>query len=372
MKVKIDRMQFFLLFPNLVFAKAIGITAGIFSRRIGGDTWSSMTIGLIAGLPFMMIMVYVSSKFPEKSITQYSQELLGKAVGRLIGIILFIYFGIGYAISANVLLLHLKEYFLPETPFVALCIVYTLICAYGVMLGIEVSLRFSFLGFFMLLAITFTMITGTMNDFRLINLQPFFDKGIVDNIRYSVYIFTDIGIPILSVGFIYPLINIKRKIKTITLLSCLLASILVVVWPFFETGVMGADVMKQFVIVCMQQIRNAQLTIYLPRYELLMVSFFVWTVFVQSSVMFWCSLYSFKQATNYKKDKITMSFFIIAFILMTNRLGNDHIDYVEFLVSPWMQISLGLSVGLPLILLIAYMVRNKLSKKSSSKQCANT
>jgi cation/acetate symporter len=40
-------MQYFLMIPNLIFGKAIGITAGVMARKIGADTWFSMTIGFV-------------------------------------------------------------------------------------------------------------------------------------------------------------------------------------------------------------------------------------------------------------------------------------------------------------------------------------
>jgi type III secretory pathway component EscS len=85
---KIDRMQYFFMIPNLLFGKAIGITAGVMVRKLGADTWISMTIGFMIGIIIMLLMVYLCSKFPGKTIIEFSEELLGKWVGRGIGLLL--------------------------------------------------------------------------------------------------------------------------------------------------------------------------------------------------------------------------------------------------------------------------------------------
>lgn len=367
MKVKIDQIQFFSMIPNLVYGKAIGITAGIFARRIGADVWSSMIIGFLLGTLIVMCVIYIGSKFPEKTIIQYSEELLGTGISKIIGLILCVFFAIAYMISANVITLHLKEYLLTDTPFIVLCLLYTLLILYGVILGIEVIVRFSFFGIVMTLLLDISMVVGVMNKFRIRNLLPILDTGIISNISNSIYLFSDLAMVIFAVGMIYPMLNKKKHSGKLTLGAMALCTALVVVWPITEVGVMGADVMKKFVVVCMQQARNAQLTMYMPRYELIMVIFFVWGMVVQSAVMMYSCVYSFKQASGVSRDKGILIPLVPVLILGTYVIGYDHNQYVQFIASPWSQICAVLSIGIPLLLLIAYVFRNK-EKEDRKKQ----
>lgn len=90
---KTNRMQYFLMIPNLIFGKAIGITAGVMARKIGADTWLSMTIGFVIGISVMLLITYLCSRFPDKTIIQFSEELCGKWIGRGIGLILAVLCG---------------------------------------------------------------------------------------------------------------------------------------------------------------------------------------------------------------------------------------------------------------------------------------
>lgn len=370
MKQKIDRLQYFFMIPSLLFGKAIGITSGVIVRKIGSDVWVAMIIGFIFGTIAAILMAYICSKFPEKTMVEFAEDLFGKWIAKLIALILAVYFAYAYAVSANVMTLHLKEYFLPETPFIVLCIVYTVLCTYGVIMGAEVVIRFSFFGFFMLWAINITMILGTLADFRILNIFPIFDKGIKANITSSIYVFCDTAMAILAIGMIYPMLNNKKKSVSITLGAMIAGAISVIIWPFFEIAVLGAEVMKQFVVVCMQQVRSAQLTRYLPRYELIMVSFFVWSLYVQSVLMFWGSDYCIKRIVGIKKGKLVAYLLTPILIWLTNYLGHDHQVYIGFLNAPWAQVSTALGVGLPILFLIAVTfkeMRNKHRKKKTKQ-----
>ena len=361
--IKIDRVQYFFMIPNLLFGKAIGVTAGVMVRKLGADTWLSMTMGFAIGILIMLLMTYLCSKFPEKTIIQFSQELLGKWTSRGIGLLLALFFIMTYGASASTLMLHLQEYFLPQTPFFIICILYTSLCMYGVFLGIEVIVRFSLVGFIMSVLISVAMVTGTLGDLKTINLRPIMDNGVLPNIFGSMYIFGDIAMAILAVGFLYPMLNKKQKVFKLTFWSMVLGAFLVLLWPLCETMVLGPALMKQYVVVCMQQIRSAQLTKYLPRYELIMVSFFVFEMFVQSATMAFCAKHCFKQITGIKKDWILILLITVALIVVAYFMSVDHNKYIDFLTTPYSQICAILSITLPIILLIVAMFRGKLKKQ---------
>ena len=298
-----------------------------------------------------------------KVFIQFSEEILGKWTGKIIGLILTFFFIIAFATSANVMMQHLSKYFLPLTPFYILCLVYILVCMYGTFLGIEVVVRFSLLGFVMLIVLNITMVIGTFNDFQLDNLLPLLDKGIVENLSGSVYAFSDIAMGILGVAILYPMINNKQKSISLTFWAFVLSAIVIVMWPVFEIGVMGSDLMKRFVLCCMEQVRSAQFTQYLPRYELLMLSFFSFSIYVQSVAMFYCAKYSFKQITGIKKDMNIILPLTVVLFFLTYFMGNNENDFVNFLAGPWSLICAILSVGLPLILFITALFRGMLKVK---------
>lgn len=362
MRAKISRMQYFFTIPNLMYCKAIGITSGIIARKVGGDTWIADSFALSVGIVLMILMTYLSSRFPEKTIIQYATELLGKWPARLLALILTFFFTVAFATSANVMIIHLKEYFLLQTPLLVVCLAYVLLCMYGAYLGIEVAVRFALLGFFMSLAVNVTTLLGTMRDIRLINLLPLMDKGIVADVSNSIYLYSDMAMPILAVGIMYPMLNSKHKSLSLSFWAWVVGAVNILLWPVMETAVLGPDLMQKYIVVCMTQVRAAQFTKYLPRYELLMMSFFAFSIYVQSVTMFHCAKHSIKQMTGIKKDwHIIIPLGIIS-LGITYLMIYDRMIFVDFLTYPWPQVCAALSIGLPLLLLLTGLTRGKLKQ----------
>lgn len=363
MKAKISKAQLFFLIPNLLFGKAIGVTVGVMVRSMGTDVWTSMIIGYIIGFGIIMLIAYLGSRFPEKTIIQHSENIIGKWGGKLIGGILTLFFIGAFAASANTMILHVSEYFLQNTPYLLVCLVYVLVCAVAVYYGFEVFMRYSVIALIGAITITATMIIGTLQDFDFMNLKPFFEKGIVTNLTNSYYVFGDIAFAIFALAIIFPAVNNKKRNGTTLFWSYLVGTVLIIIWPFFETAVMGNDIMKRYVIVCMEQVRCAQFTKYFPRFELIMVIFFTFSMVIQSSAMFYCAKYSFKQITGIKKDIFIIIPLALILLIITYFTGMDDNMYINLLASPWSQICAVMSIGLPLILFIVALLRGQLKKK---------
>ena len=149
------------------------------------------------------------------------------------------------------------------------------------------------------------------------------------------------------------MLNKKKKSLSLSFWASITATVMVVIWPFMETATMGADVMKQFVIVCMQHIRGVQLTRFFPRSELIMINLFVWSVYIQSAIMLFCCIYSAKQVIKIKKEWHLSVPLTAILLVITYYLGFDHNKFADFLAYLWPQAVAALSIGLPTILLIA-------------------
>ena len=194
MEVKVSRLQYFCLITNLLYGKAIGLTTGAMVRVIGSDVWTSMTIVFIAGTVLILIVAYTGSKFPDMTIVDYSNQLLGKWITGFFSILLTVFFAFAFVTSANTMTLHVKQYLLPETPFFVLCLLYTALALYGVLLGIEVIIRISFAAFVMIVLFNIITVIGTLQDFRVMNILPIMDKGIARNITTSMLSSGDLGL----------------------------------------------------------------------------------------------------------------------------------------------------------------------------------
>jgi len=357
--------MYFLLIVNILWDKAIGATSSVMARAVGQDTWISMSFGFMVGALVMLIMAYLNSRFPEKTIVQYTEELWGKVAGVIIGLLLAVFFIVAFGVCANVLIIHASAYFLPETPVIVLCVVFTLLCMYAVYLGIEVIARYAFFGIGSILLMNGLMTLGGLEDFRLIDLLPLMDRGILPDISGSIYLFGDTALAILAAGFLYPLLDSGKHTLSLSFGAMIVGGALVTVWPVFETAVLGAGVMERYVFCCMEQARATELTRYFPRFELIMVSLFTAGCVVQSSTMAYCAKVAIRQATGIKKDSYVIIALTVIGVTVTYFIGVDNNYYSNFLAYPWSQICAALCIGLPTLLLLTAWVRGKLKHQEA-------
>ncbi|MGE5370836.1 MAG: GerAB/ArcD/ProY family transporter [Solirubrobacterales bacterium] len=365
---RIGPMQYWLMIPCLVFSKGIGITAGITARMVETDAWLAMAMGFGLGMLVLLGTSYLGSRFPDKTIVEYSELLLGRWLGKVIAALLAIYFMAAYAVLSNVITMHIHHYFLPETPYLVICLIWVLLSAYGIYLGIEVIVRFGSIGFLGIILITLTMLTGTVLDIKPINLLPLMDKGFGADLGASIYVLSDISVAILASAYLIPLLNSKKKLMTLSFWAMAAGAILVLSWPLFETMVIGPDLMKQYLMVCMEQIRCAQLTKYLPRYELIMVSFFVFGVLVQSLTTFYCAQYAIGRLTGVKNRVFLLVPLAAVLLAATYFLAHDMNNYINIITYPYSQVSTAFGIGLPVFLLLIALVRGKLGRKEEKSE----
>ena len=97
-----------------------------------------------------------------------------------------------------------------------------------------------------------------------------------------------------------------------------------------------------------------------------MVSFFTFSIFIQSVAMFYCATHSIKQVTGIKKDKYIIIPLSVIVFFVTFVLGFDINNYANFLAFPWPQICAILSTLIPFILIFTALVKGKLKKQTTS------
>ncbi|TGE34049.1 GerAB/ArcD/ProY family transporter [Desulfosporosinus sp. Sb-LF] len=109
----------------------------------GRDGWMSILPGFVMGIPYGLMVLSFLAQYPQKNLLQITEILLGKWIGKIIGIMYILitgYFGglllgqVGNIYEGSIM---------PLTPFWLFCLGALLLVFYLVSSGIEVLARFS-------------------------------------------------------------------------------------------------------------------------------------------------------------------------------------------------------------------------------------
>lgn len=207
------------------------------SRR---DAWLALIIAWFLDVILAIVYAYMGIRFPGENFVQYSITILGKYLGKVIGLMFPIFFLITASLLMRTISLAIDTTVLPRTPmFVVLCSGYILI-AYCVKKGIEVIARSSeILGPIYLLsfAILFILVSPSV---KLERLMPQLADGFYPVFTGGIFILSFIGICIMMAMFI-PICNRIENGFLAKFIAVSIGTIVVSILIFFCIGVFGAE-----------------------------------------------------------------------------------------------------------------------------------
>lgn len=345
--------------------------SGVLAREVGRDMWISGAISVITTLFFTFIIVYIGRSFPDKTIVEYSEDLLWTIPGKLLGVVLTIYFFVASANAVSIYIHHLTDFLLPETPFMVVTVLHVAVVSYMVWKGPEVIARMGVIGFGLAILFYFLVFLASLSEVDFNRLMPFFDSGVLAVGKASLSADSFIGINQIMIAMLLPMVLTKKKAFGTAASGLCIGGFFFIFYFIVELMVMGPQVISLMRIPSMDFVRSIQITQYLHRFESFMVGLWYWSILVQASLLAYCSLKAFTQTIGIKKEK-TISIFVfiygIAMVILTYYIADDRILFLNFRESTWQYISLPIQYGLPILLLLALGIR-KIFSGNKNKKC---
>ncbi|HJV46822.1 MAG TPA: GerAB/ArcD/ProY family transporter [Bacillota bacterium] len=363
MKVQITNGMYMALIMNMVYAKAVGLTQGIMAREIGRDIWVATIFSTIQGCLAIALIAIVLRRTPNEDLIGHTQVLMGKWMGKLVALVILVFFIGAYSSVMITYVFHLMDYFLPEMPIVVFVLVAFMTGAYGIFFGIEVISRMALTGVFCMLALNILLLLGTLKNFDVQEMLPFFESGFFPTLWASRQNDTDWAMAVLMSAMIMPTVkNEKIWVKSGTL-GVAIGGLLVAQWPLLETTVLSPEVTGQYIVACMQMARSAHIGEFIHRYEMIMVAFFAFSLLVQISMCMYCATMATSKIVgvkDYRRLILPVGFVLNA---VAYWVVLDHNRAMDLLSNKWPALSLPIVIGLPLLLwLIGFFFKKKFQK----------
>ncbi|MFK2826917.1 endospore germination permease [Bacillus sp. B190/17] len=239
-KGKISSLQMaMLLYPTIV-ATAILSVPSITAKYAKQDLWMSPIIASFIGFITVFIAVRLHKLYPDQTIIQMSQQIVGQVLGKVISFfILFFYIHINGEI--------IREYaefivssFLFQTPITVIIASMTLLCGLAVYGGLEVVGRAAQL-FFPLFVIPILLFVPLLSpNFELGSMLPILERGMLPPIKGAIVTsgwFTEFFLIIFLLPFLvdkdkgmkYGMMTVLAVMVTLTVVN------LVVLWTLGVT-----------------------------------------------------------------------------------------------------------------------------------------
>lgn len=364
-KVVINNKQFRDILICITWPTAINYASGILAREVGRDMWICGVISILTVLPFVFITIHIGQNFPDKTIVEYSKELLGSVLGKGLGLMLTIYFFLIASSTASMYIQHLSDFLLPQTPFLVVTVLHVFVISYLVWKGTEVIARTAVIAFAMAIIFYLLVLMASLPEIDINRITPFFDSGVVPVFKASLKCDTFVSMMPLIIAMLMPMVHDKKRTFRTAASGLLIGGSFFVFYFIVELMVMGPQVVALMRIASMDFVRSIQITQYLHRFESFMVALWYWSILSQAGIMAACSLEAFMQTTSIKeKNPLIIIIFGLIMIILTYYMGHDKVFFLNLRENVWQYFALPIDFGVPLLLFLAFGVRRLTSTKS--------
>lgn len=251
------------------------------------DAWVAALIALGGTLLTAGIIAGLGGRYPEQSLVEFGQRLLGKWPGKMVAVIVLWSFLHLVSIQLRLYGEMIVTAFLPLTPLVFVNVAMVLLAAYAAYMGVEVVGRLADLLFpVFVLGVATTLLAAT-GAWRWENLQPVLGRGLMPAMRAAVTP-TAVSAEFMVLAILIPSLTEPRKALRTSLAATALAFLTLIVVAVAVVAVLGADAVARTVFPFLQMARSLRVTEFLERIEAPAVWTWGMGVFIALSTFMYC------------------------------------------------------------------------------------
>ncbi|AIQ15118.1 GerAB/ArcD/ProY family transporter [Paenibacillus durus] len=345
-----------LMFTFLMGSAAVIVpsSATSFAKQ---DGWLVIIIAALIGIAVVLLFTSLGLLFPKQSIIQYSEIILGKWFGKIVGLLYVLYpFYLGSLVTGL-----FRDYVtttaLPRTPPIVVSGPLLFVIAYAVWGGIETLGRVNQLILPFRELIVMLTIFLLVTEFKWDNLTPFMGQGIVPVMKGSISAASlPFGETILF-AMLLPNISNIQKVKRYYILATIFGGMLLTIAVLISILVLGPAIAARLNYPTHEIIKYIEKMGFLTDMDILGMLLWITSGFMKIAVCYYCTVVGLAQwcrLSDYRSIVIPVG--ILLFIFSIVAYGTIMEDAV-FASTIWPFFSFPFVILFPLLMLIIAKIR---------------
>lgn len=367
-KGKISALQMGILMYHAILATGIlFIPASVFEAA-KQDLWISPILASPLGVLSIYIAYRLNKLYPEATILQYSEHILGTFLGKVLGLVLLILL----VTSLSVMFWQYGEFvvseFLPHTPKVVIIGMMLLLCAFALHGGLEVISRLSGMVFPVFFFLFLVIIILLLPDVDMKRMLPVMENGWMPALKGSWVLYTwfaQFGI----VYFFLPFLTDRQKGMKFGMLSVFVVTLTLVVTNLIVIWVFG-DVTANFNAPLMSASRYISIAEFLSHLESLVMALWIAGTFIKLCAFYYIVVLGTAQWLNlssYRLLILPIGFLVGVFAMQAFLNTAEAAEHFE-VVSRGVMDTLVYGVAIPAFLLCAAYLRTTFFKRKGASK----
>ncbi|WP_334074286.1 GerAB/ArcD/ProY family transporter [Paenibacillus sp. A14] len=331
------------------------------------DAWIAALIGVLFGFITLSVHVLLARMYPEKNLMQICEALLGKWIGKFVGLLFLITF---FLAGPTTVLQEVGTFvtiqMMPETPIEAIIILFGVTVALGARLGLEVLTRSTELMFPWVLFLFTAMTLLLLSEVKLEKTLPVLEFGVAPLFSAALSFASVVFFPHIILLMIYPAsANHPKQAHKAVYIGTLIGSIVLVIVVALTILVLGPNITAKSMYPSYLLAQKINIGNFLQRIEAVMAIMWFISLFFRISLYLYMIVAGLSQIFGIKNSQALVlpagwTMITMAVFIYPNVAYRQSWD-----AKVWIPYTLVIGVLLPLLLLGLHGIRKLWSRKSA-------
>ncbi len=352
---KISPYQF--MFSVACYMQASILLGSTFIPLLKQDTWMAVLFAGIICIPFLIVFLTLSKRFPGLNLFQIHNEVFGPVIGRIISGIFILYFLVLASLNLSDFNAFINTTILPKTPNIVIVGSFMIVCAWAVRNGIEIIVRYA--GVFTFASILLLVLTVLFTS-DLINprhLLPMFQQPLKNYVQATNTSLAANFSELVLVLMVFPSVNTDKTGKFL-FLGYTIGFLTIFLTMISDISVLGSTV-GLFSKPSYEVIRMITVSETISRLEIIFSAAIILRFYFRISMIYYVLTLAIAQFFNLKSYRPIV--LVTGMLIITNMYPLQASSVVS---QSWTRNSRAIlwmfvDFGLPLLTLIIALIRKK-------------
>ena len=355
-QVRISGRQIYFIAFCLIISSSV-LSGRTIIKEAKQDAWLVILIGLGVNALYSVVLYRLGLRYPQQTLFQYSEKILGKLPGKFVGFIFVLFFLAMGAILLRTTLDSLTTALMPETPPVALGIIFLLVSTYAVYAGLEVLARISEIIAPMVFISLLSIILFNLKWIDLDKLKPILQLSPMEVIEFSLLPSGLFGLSI-AFGGLMAYHNDPQKALRSQLGGVITGVILIMLLLMAYISIYGPSTGPKHIFVIYRLAQTVKVGDFFERLEAVEVFLWIAGNFVTVSIFYYLSALGLGQLLRLNQYQSITPFIGITMMVTSQIIFHSIADRFVFTMKIFPYLALGVEGFLTSFLLIVSFFRH--------------
>lgn len=362
-KGKISIRQLTLLVMLITIGDSILVAPSITALGAKQDAWISSILGMALGLLTVYIFSKVGKLYPQLSLIQSIQKIMGKWIGTLVALLYLVFFLFNNVAYMREIGDFMTIEMMQETPIQAIQILFICIVIMAVRLGLEIMGRTAEIFAPWVIVLFLILIISVSPQIEFKNLQPTMENGIKPVLKGAIPFLSFPFTELVAFMMLLPNVNQQNKITRGLLQGTWFGGVILFLIVLVSILVLGADQATRSTYPSYTLAKRISVGGFFERVEAMIAILWMLTMFLKISLYLYVFILGLAQLLKLKEYQM-LALPTAMILISLSATMPPSITYYQNLISiywPYYDLTYGLLF--PLLLLIVCFVQRKLKSK---------